>query len=240
MRNSVYAILIAVAAFSSGVWWARHHDDRAAVGTAVSQRAATGPEVVRSDERSKTTHSPSGVKVSRAALLESTRTPERASQTESPAAVVVVRRTDAPPIDVSPGFETVLAPASDVATDRDNPAGIPVRQHLKLQAEIRDAGWSDRVESEIRAQVRSELMARGADPQRIELSVVECRTSGCEIQALGYPEDTGKGRDLQGILPKLMRDQMAADFDAKGLTMMVTSVPDGRMGFIAFLSRKKP
>ncbi len=144
------------------------------------------------------------------------------------------------PIDISPGFEPILAPASDPASDPDNLAGIPVRRHRKLEIESCDENWAGRVETDIRAQVRSELMAQGSDPQRIELSVVECRTSGCEVQAIGYPEDNLKGRDLQLILPKVMHGVMAADFDAKGLTMMVTSVPDGRVGYIAFLARKTP
>lgn len=81
-------------------------------------------------------------------------------------------------------------------------------------------------------------MAQGADPQRTGLPVVECRTSACEVQVIGYPEDTVEPRGLQVILPRVMRAQMDADFDSRRVTMMVTSVPDGHVGFIAFMSRK--
>jgi hypothetical protein len=234
MRNTVYAVLIALTAFGSGVWWARHVD-RAPVAVTVPQRVSQ-PEVVRQGEPSAATRVPTNVEVSRAKIPEPAMTHEPLPRAEFAAATA--GRRDAPPIDISPGFEAVLAPTSEVAADRDNPAGIPVRQHLKLQMENRDRSWADRVESDIRAQVRNELMAQGADPQRIELPVVECRTSGCEVQAIGYPEDAVKNRDFQLILPKVMRDAMGADFDSRGLTMMVTSVPDGRMGYIAFLSRR--
>jgi hypothetical protein len=146
---------------------------------------------------------------------------------------------DRAPIDISPGFESVLAPIAEPA-DTD-PQSVPVRRHRKLQAEPRDEPWASHTESDIRAHVQEEVVAHGGDPHRLELVVVECRTSGCERQAIGYPEDNLKeGRDLQLILPKMMRDAMPADFDARSHMIMLTSLPDGRIGYIAFLPRKMP
>ena len=239
MRSSVCAIIVAVVAlvaFRSGMWWAHHSDDGAPASHA-SDSTAPQPEVSGRNQSAIAAQSATNASASPVPSSAAKRTRQEPEQRD-----LVV--TTAPPtamnphIDVSPGFEQTLAPASHVAEDKDNPAGIPVRRHLKLQAEARDENWSSRVESDIRAQIRSELMAQGADPHRIELAVVECRTSGCEVQAIGYPEDNLKGADLQRILPKIMRGAMAADFDPNGLMVMLTSRPDDRLGYIAFLTRK--
>ncbi len=166
--------------------------------------------------------------------------PIRSEQFPRQANAVAQASPDAPPaVDVAPGFESILSPDTDWA-DTD-PRSIPVRQHRRLELEARDEAWSGRVEAGIRDSVQQELVAQGADTHRLEMPVVECRTTGCEIQAIGYAEDSLKeGHDLQFILPRIVNGAMASDIDPKKISMMVTSLPNDRLGFIAFLPRKQP
>ena len=142
------------------------------------------------------------------------------------------------PLDVTPGFEPTLAPEkepSDVSLTQ-----VPLRQHRKLQAEARDEAWAGGAESDIRSLVEKELTAHGLDTHRVELPVLECRSTGCEIQAIGHPEDVRNNRaaDLQFIVPKLFETPRGAEFDRNGTSVMLTSLPDGRVGYVVFLWRK--
>jgi hypothetical protein len=144
---------------------------------------------------------------------------------------------EALPIDVSPGFEYLSKPASEM-TDTDA-MWSQWRRHQKLQSEPREESWAPRMEAALRGGIQDSLTARGLDTQRIELPVVECRTNGCEIQAVGYYEDIKKpGVDLQLILPSLLTGSLGNEFD--GYSLMMSSRPDGRTTFLAQLPRKKP
>jgi hypothetical protein len=142
------------------------------------------------------------------------------------------------PIDISPGFERFLAP--DKEPSDLSPAVMTLRQHRKLQTEARDDAWANGVEHDIRSLVEKELTAMGFDTHRIELPVLDCRSTGCEIQAIGYPEDTRARKDLQFIMPKLFAGPRGAELDRDSFSMMVSSLPDGRAGFLVFLWRKQP
>jgi hypothetical protein len=97
------------------------------------------------------------------------------------------------------------------------------------------------MEAALRDGIQDSLSARGLDTQRIELPVVECRTNGCEIQALGYVEDNGKpGVDLQLILPSLLAGSLGSEFDLDQYSGQLSSRPDRRITFLTHLPRKKP
>jgi hypothetical protein len=145
---------------------------------------------------------------------------------------------DVLPIDVSPGFEHLSIPASEMK-DTD-PMWSTWRRHQQLESEPRDEAWAPRMEAALRSGIQSSLTARGFDTQRIELPVVECRTNRCEIQAVGYPGDQQKGIDLQFILPPLVKGSLAGEFDLKGYSIMLSSRPDQRIMFLAHLPRRKP
>jgi hypothetical protein len=77
------------------------------------------------------------------------------------------------------------------------------------------------------------------DTQRVELPVVECRRTGCEIQALAYPEDNGKeGVDLQRILPTLVFGPLKGEFESFP-SMLMGERSDGRTTVIVYLARKQ-
>jgi hypothetical protein len=146
---------------------------------------------------------------------------------------------EAQPIDVSPGFEFLAKPESEMK-DTDF-QWTSWRRHQKLQAESRDPNWAARIESEIRNGIQAELTANGYDTQRIEMPVVECRMTGCEIQALGYVQDNRrKGVDFQQIFPRLLLGKLGEEFDLTQTGMQVRGRPDARMTFLVQLSRKKP
>jgi len=145
-------------------------------------------------------------------------------------------RGDAHEIDVSPGFE-VLSKRANTMKDTD-PIRPTVRRHEQLQDEPRDESWSGRMETALRIGIQDSLTAKGMDTQRVELPVVECRATGCEIQALAYPEDNHKeGIDLQMILPALVSGPLSTEFDGYP-QMLMSSRPDGRTTVITHLTRR--
>jgi len=114
-----------------------------------------------------------------------------------------------------------------------------VRRHEQLQDEPRDESWAGPMETALRSGIQDSLTAKGLDTQRVELAVIECRTTGCEIQALTYPEDNGKeGVDLQSVLPTLVSGPLKQEFDGFP-QMFLSSRSNGRITVIAHLSRSE-
>lgn len=144
---------------------------------------------------------------------------------------------DAHNIAVAPGFE-LLSKGANTMKDID-PLRPIVRRHEQLQDEPRDEVWSERMEAALRGGIQDSLTAKGLDTQRVELPVVECRTTGCEIQALAYPEDNGKeGVDLQRILPTLVFGPLKGEFETFP-SMFMGDRSDGRTTVIVYLARKQ-
>jgi hypothetical protein len=143
------------------------------------------------------------------------------------------------PIDVSPGFEYLSRPAGEMKeTDAD---WSTWRRHQLLESQARDAVWAPRMETEFRNGIQDSLTAAGLDRQRIELAVVECRSTGCEIQAVGYPEDNrNENADPQMIVPRLVRDRMGTEFDMQQYSMRMSFRPDGRLVYLFQLQRRAP
>ncbi len=96
------------------------------------------------------------------------------------------------------------------------------------------------MEPGIRGYFEKQFAAEGVDPQRIQFAVIECRTSGCEIQAAGPVQDSGKPElDPQVLVRKMILGPFANDFESNNTLMTSTTVADGRIGYIAFVSRKR-
>lgn len=143
-----------------------------------------------------------------------------------------------PVIDVTPGFEGYLSTSSTM--DKSGVGTLLAQQHKQLGAESRDEAWADRVEREMREYVQSRLAQQMLDPQRIELSVVECRAAGCEIQAIGRKEDSGNPqRDFQFVVRGIAEGPLNSDFDSSSAMTFSFSLPDERVGYLTFLQRKK-
>jgi hypothetical protein len=141
------------------------------------------------------------------------------------------------PIDVAPGFENLKKPLAEMK--ETDPERHEVVRHKELESEPRDEAWAPRIESALTGAIQDSLTAQGLETQRIELHVVECRRSGCEIQAVGYAEDNGKpGVDLQFIIFQIMQSSLGNEFDRDALAMSLRTRPDGRIGFLVFLTRK--
>ena len=148
------------------------------------------------------------------------------------------------PIEVSPGFEFLSKPATEMQ-DTDG-RWLEWRRHQELQSEPRDEAWAPRMEAALRSGIEDALTERGFDTQRIELPVVECRTTGCEIQALGYPGDNTKnvgdstknGADLELILPSLFDFNLGREFDMDGSSMAKSSRQDQRTTIFVQLTRR--
>jgi hypothetical protein len=163
-----------------------------------------------------------------------------ARQPSSPAPLTAPRElakpaSDALPIDVTPGFEMLNTKTSSLKnTDPMKPLLL---RHEELQDQPRDPAWSERTEAALRKGIQDSLTAHGVDTQRVELPVVECRTTGCEIQAIGFREDNGKnGVDIQSILPALLMGPLNSELDNPHGTM--SSLPDGRLSYIVLLGRR--
>jgi hypothetical protein len=146
---------------------------------------------------------------------------------------------EALPIDVSPGFEYLSTPPAEMQDT--HPLWSVWRRHQKLQSESRDGAWAPRIETSLRDVIEDSLTANGFDTQRIELPVLECRTSACEIQAIGYAQDNMKpGVDLQSIVFAMMAGNLGNEFDRDGLSINMSSRADGRLTYLVSLPRKKP
>ncbi len=139
------------------------------------------------------------------------------------------------PIDVTPGFELLKTKASSLK-DTDPTKSLLLR-HEELRNQPRDPAWSERMEAALRQGIQDSLTAHGVDTQRVELPVVECRTTGCEIQAIGFREDNAKkGVGIQMIVPALLMGPLHSELD-NPLGRM-SSLPDGRLSYIMLLGRR--
>ena len=139
------------------------------------------------------------------------------------------------PIDVTPGFEFLNTNTGSLKdTDPTKPLLL---RHEELQAQPRDPGWSEPMESTLRKGIQDSLTTRSLDTHRVELPVVECRATGCEIQAIGFREDIAKqGVGFQSIVAALLMGPLNSELDNPHGTMR--SLPDGRVGYIVLLARR--
>ncbi|HEV7608540.1 MAG TPA: hypothetical protein VGO61_14440 [Steroidobacteraceae bacterium] len=139
------------------------------------------------------------------------------------------------PIDVTPGFEMLNTKTSSLKnTDPRKPL---LFRHEELQEQPRDAAWSEQMESTLRNGIQDSLTAHGVDAQRVELPVVECRATGCEIQAIGFREDISKaGVGFQMIVSALLMGPLNSELDNPHGTM--SRLPDGRVSYIVLLGRR--
>ena len=139
------------------------------------------------------------------------------------------------PIDVSPGFEYVNTPVPET-----NGLWPILRRHQLLQSEARDDTWAPMMEVALRHGIQDALTEKGYDTQRIELPVVECRSNGCEIQAVGYTDDLGGKHDvdLQRIVPALLKGNLGNELE--NFSALHRTRADGRMTVLVHLSRKRP
>lgn len=161
-----------------------------------------------------------------------------AAVSSTPSAAPPMPGAQALPIDVSPGFEMLSTPASEMkSTDRH---WASWRRHQELQAEPRDEGWSPRIETSMRQEIQNSLMTHGVDADRVEVRVLECRTTGCEMQAVGLMEDDQReGVDVQSIVGNLLKGNLGTEFDSSGPVVTRLRQPDHRTGYLLFLPRKK-
>ncbi len=147
---------------------------------------------------------------------------------------------DALPIDVSPGFEYLAKPASEM---KDTDAMWPNwRRHQVLQAEPRDADWAPRTEASIRQSIEKALTDRGHDTQRLDLPMVECRTQGCEIQVTGRIDDPQLDfLELQQVLGMARGGPLRQEFDDESFSAFVGMSPDLKQFlYLGHVYRKKP
>lgn len=219
MDKRIVWIVVGVAVLGAGFWWMTRTSD--APAEAESPSAATPESATPAAADRAPAASP-------------------AAATNEPAAPTSPPASADHPIDVSPGFEYLSSPAG-IIRDTD-PRWSNWRRHQVLQIELRDESWAPRMEDSLRKTVEDALTARGLDTQRIELPVIECRTNACEIQAVGWNEDSRPGGyDLQRILFDALAGNLATDINRDEFSIMMTSrQSDDRVLFLVHLPRKKP
>ena len=135
-------------------------------------------------------------------------------------------------VPITPGFERLLARAPDSIVNY--PAAT---LHARLGAEVRDNAWAAATEDEIKTSVDGYLDQHGFDRHTIEVPVVRCGSTICEIQAQG-PLD-GTPRDWQQVVPYLMQGPFGQDFSARDGMTSVFELQNGQTGFVTFLFRRK-
>jgi hypothetical protein len=152
------------------------------------------------------------------------------SKSSTPAARALANGS--PPIPITVGFEHEFATEDGADADL-NP--VPAR-HAKLQAEARDPDWADSTEQGIKNTLQDFLDENGIDRHDVELTVVRCGTTMCEIQVVGQAD--GATHDWQMVLPQLLQGSLGQDFKLRLTTTMVFGLPDGHDGFVTYLTRK--
>jgi hypothetical protein len=136
-------------------------------------------------------------------------------------------------IPITAGFERVLIRRPDSGASLNPAADL----HARIAAEGRDIPLADQAEEEIRTYVDGYLDQHGLDRHSIELDVVRCGATLCEIQAQGYQDDVGRTvRDWQRVVPELMQGPFSQDFH--DVSTIVFSLENNRAGYVTFLSRK--
>jgi hypothetical protein len=230
MTKLIVLVLSGVAVLVAVVWLTTRVGDQAEAVEPTARTETGAPpaptEAGPAADGSRTASSPNRPSVSaEAPAMQS----EGISPSQAPSAAL--------PIDVSPGFEYLNTPAAQM---KDTDGSWPQwRRHQQLQSEPRDEAWAPRMEASLRSDIQNSLTARGVDTQRIELPVLECRTNGCEIQAVGYSADNGKpGLDLQLIMFSLLQGDLGNEFDRNGLSMSMSVRADQRLVFLVHLPRK--
>lgn len=142
------------------------------------------------------------------------------------------QNTNETAIPITPGFETLLEPS---ARTRSRAPSVTIEQHERLLAEGRDEEWAGRIESAIRSFFESSLTAQGLDAHRIELPVIECRTTLCEAQAIGAAADANSTLNAQSLATQMVHGPLASDFSDSASDTF--GLPDGRIGYLVFLTR---
>jgi hypothetical protein len=233
-KSAVFSILGA-AVIAAAIWLAMRSNDPVAPVESTAENAATHEPLTYAQNDAGTKRATSTT-VQSATASEGSSAPaaikhDAASSPESQRAAL--------PIDVSPGFEYLAKPATEV--DDTDSQWTQWRRHQQLQSEPRDDDWAPRMEAEFRRGIQDSLTSAGLDTQRIELSVLECRSHGCEIQAVGYAVDNMNPKaDLQFIVQTLLRGPMGDEFERQGFTVSMGPRPDGRIQFLVQVPRKKP
>lgn len=162
-----------------------------------------------------------------------TAAPDKPVNTAS--AIPAALANDALPIDVTTGFELLNTKASSLK-DTDPTKALLLR-HEELQSQPRDTDWSEQMETTLRQGFQDSLMATGVGSHRVELPVVECRVTGCEIQAIAFREDIrNQGANVQLIVAKLLTGPLGSELDNPHGRM--SGLPDGRVSYIILLDRR--
>jgi hypothetical protein len=235
-RKPVVFSIVGVAAIGVVVWLAMRAGDPAAPAEKVAADALAPAAL---------THPENSASVNDNSAASATAQPAAAAERVAPLAVKqdgdipLDSLSTALPIDVSPGFEYLAKPAAEMS-DTDSQWTL-WRRHQQLQSEPRDDSWAPRIEAEFRRGIEDALTAAGLDTQRIELPVVECRTRGCEMQAVGYSADNRNPKaDFQIVVLSLLREKMGDEFDLQGVILSMSPRSDGRIAFLVQVPRKKP
>jgi len=155
-----------------------------------------------------------------------------AAPSKSSARAVRAPEYGSSPIPITAGFEHVFA-AEDGADADLNPV---IARHAKLQAEARDTAWAESTERDISSNVQDFLDQRGIDRHDLELPVVRCGATLCEIQAVGQAD--GSSHDWQTVLPQMIQGSLGQDFNARNAMTIVFELPSGQSGYVTFLTRK--
>ncbi len=108
----------------------------------------------------------------------------------------------------------------------DRNSGSPSEIHAALEAEDVDEGWSHYMEQNLQ-------MFLGAQPEANQFNIASiiCRSTMCEVQAIGYDEATG--HTWSGVMLRL-RSQPWYEF---GETGSWSSTMDGGLAIVTILKR---
>lgn len=114
--------------------------------------------------------------------------------------------------------------------ENEKPARTPHGIHDLIEAEPRDDAWAYYVEAQIQA-----YLDKTAIPQGIEVPIIQCRSTWCEIQAFLYGESQRK--NWHNLLSGMSSEAFWIEFS--GTSTYSTSVNDNKSATFVFLERKQ-
>lgn len=139
------------------------------------------------------------------------------------------------PVRVADGFEKILKPqfaSSTVQATEGN------RLHRLLESELRDEAWATYVEQKVSRYVDSYLGQRRVEQDALVLHVVACGKTMCEVQvSVSTKAMRNPTLDWQPISQQMVKDVLAKEIS--GNSTLVTTLSNGRAGFVSFYRRRK-
>jgi len=198
-----------------------------AIAGASWMSGSSGPNLLADESKFKNelhTEAPTDMPAERQGrLLEMSAAVEPANDQLEVEGIDVLKPADFSPVPITETHKMLL-PNKGIP---DKHSGNVADVHAALEAEPKDDGWAYYME-----QTLQQFLASHPDIVNFEISNIECRTTICELQVVGFDESTNP------VWSQIMYDMRHQPWSEFGQTGNSSSTVDGRLAIITHLHRK--